>query len=126
MASILVLDDNEDLASVMEALLEAEGHEVRVAHDGEAGLRLLEDRVPDVVITDVEMPHLDGPSMAYRMFVHNCGMEQIPIILVSGAADLAAIAKRVGTPYVLAKPYSIECLIETLARALSERKAPVP
>jgi DNA-binding NarL/FixJ family response regulator len=59
-------------ASVVRVRL-PEGHVVRVANDGEAGLRLLDESRPDAIVLDVEMPRLDGPTMAYRMFVHNAG-----------------------------------------------------
>src|SRR5690348_3010999 len=64
MADVLVVDDNLDISELLEALLAEEGHLVRVAHDGEEGLRALDERLSDVVILDVDMPVLDGPGMA--------------------------------------------------------------
>src|SRR6202042_2203042 len=103
MAHLLVVDDDVDVCWMMQELLEREGHVVRVANDGEAGLRLLDESRPDAIVLDVEMPRLDGPTMAYRMFVHNAGLENIPIVLLSGVHDLHATAQRVGTPYYLGK-----------------------
>ena len=126
MADLLVVDDDRDVADLMVAFLELEGHTVRCAHDGEKGLALLAERLPDLVVLDVEMPLLDGPGMATRMLVENCGKETIPILLVSGAVDLAAIAERVGTPYSLAKPFDPAALIALSALALRERRPPAP
>jgi FixJ family two-component response regulator len=81
---------------------------------------------PDAILLDVEMPLLDGPGMANRMFVENMGRENIPVILVSGVANLAQVADQVGTPYALAKPYSEEALALLLEEALRERALPRP
>ncbi|MBS2032297.1 MAG: response regulator [Deltaproteobacteria bacterium] len=124
MADLLIVDDDLDLAELLAEVLAQEGHEVRVAHDGEDGLARLTERRPDVVLLDVEMPQLDGPGMAYRMVVHDCGLEEIPIVLASGVADLREVASRVGTPYYLAKPFQLSALFRVLNLALEERRAP--
>jgi DNA-binding NtrC family response regulator len=126
MADVVLVDDDEDVAWVLQQLMEIAGHTVRVAHDGEQGLSLLEQRLPDLALLDVEMPLLDGPSMVYRMFVHNCGLENIPIVLVSGVFDLPEVAARVGTPYFCAKPFDAGSLLGLLDRALAERTLPRP
>ena len=126
MADLLIVDDDLDLVWVLEQIMQLEGYVVRVAHDGEAGLRLLNERYPDLVILDVEMPILDGPNMAYRMFVHNCGMENVPILLLSGVFDFEAVARRVGTPYAMAKPFDPRALLELVGRALTERAVARP
>jgi CheY-like chemotaxis protein len=126
MADILVVDDNVDLAQLVELLLVSENHRVRVAHDGEAGMVALAAGLPDVVVLDVDMPVLDGPGMAYRMLVEDCGREMIPIVLLSGSVDLAAAARRVGTPFVLRKPSDPEWLLAMVRRALTERTPPSP
>jgi DNA-binding NtrC family response regulator len=125
-ADVVLVDDDEDVAWILEQLLEKARHTVRIAHDGEQGLRLLQQRLPDVAILDVEMPLLDGPSMAYRMFVHNLGLENIPIVLISGVFDLPRVAARVGTPYFSAKPFDTGTMMSLVDRALTERALPRP
>jgi CheY-like chemotaxis protein len=122
----MVVDDDDDLAEIVGMLIEACGHSVRRARDGCEGLRILRERLPDVVVLDVEMPNLDGPGMAYEMLVHDAGEEHVPIVLVSGAIELERIAARVGTPYALAKPSSGDALIAAVERALRERRSPSP
>ena len=124
--SVLIVDDDIDLAWITAELLLQEGYDVRVARDGEEGLRLLRENMPDVLILDVEMPLLDGPSVAKRMLVEDCGLEEIPVVLVSGIADLAAVARRVGTPYVLGKPFDVGRLLAMVRSALAERRPPEP
>ncbi|HVU50842.1 MAG TPA: response regulator [Polyangia bacterium] len=126
MADLLLVDDDPDLTELLAALLEGAGHTVRVARDGEEGLALVEARQPDVVLLDVEMPRLTGPEMTYRMFVHDVGQEKIPILLMSGVANLARVASLVGTPYFLAKPYAFDAVLRLVARAAVERRAPMP
>jgi FixJ family two-component response regulator len=71
------------------------------------------------------MPVLGGPGMAHKMLLHDAGEQDIPIILVSGNHELPEIAKRMGTPYFLAKPCGIDPFLKLLDRALSERRAPL-
>ena len=126
MAHILVVDDDDDAADAMAAVLELGGHAVRTAHNGFDGLARVSERRPDVVVLDVEMPLLDGPGMAYALFLANVDLDRIPIVLVSGVVPLRDIAEQVGTPYRLAKPYSIEALERLVDRALRELTPPHP
>jgi DNA-binding NtrC family response regulator len=126
MAELLIVDDDMDMAELLGEALAHRGHQIRIAHDGEGGLRELSIRMPDAVLLDVEMPILDGPGMAYEMFVRNCGLEAIPIILLSGVVDLERVAARVGTPYFLGKPYALSAVRALCERALAERTPPSP
>jgi DNA-binding NtrC family response regulator len=124
MADILVVDDDEDLAAALTDVLVDVGHTVRVADNGWAGLAALDERLPDLVLLDIEMPSLDGPGMAAEMFVHDAGRERIPILLVSAFADLPAVARRIGTPYSAPKPCELGKLLGLVDRALLERIPP--
>jgi DNA-binding NtrC family response regulator len=126
MADVLLVDDDHDVAELLTDVLRAEGHEVRVAYDGREGLASIAQKAPDLVLLDVEMPVLDGPGMAWRLFVHDCGDENIPLVLSSGILDLPQVAGAVGTPYYLAKPYPVDKALDLIARALRERAPPRP
>ena len=126
MADLLIVEDDEDVRWMLEQLLLVRGHTVRTAADGEAGLLALREHPPELVLLDVEMPVLDGPSMAYRMFVHNLGLENIPVVLMSGVFDLPGVAARVGTPYFIAKPFDIAKMMALIERVLVERALPRP
>jgi DNA-binding response OmpR family regulator len=126
MANLLVVDDDPDLAAALADALADAGHSVDVAHDGWAGLAALEGHLPDVVLLDIEMPVLDGPGMAYEMFIRDAGREEIPIILVSAFVGLRDVAKRIGTPYFLPKPCELDRLLDLVRRALVEKSAPKP
>lgn len=124
MADLLLVDDDSDISEPLAEFLEADGHRVRIAENGEAGLRLLAEALPDLVLLDVEMPVLGGPDMANRMFLEDVGRERVPIVFLSGVPDLHQIAHRVGTSYFLQKPFRLDALRKVVARALAERTAP--
>lgn len=126
MATVLVVDDDEDLADVVVEVLRAQGHEVRCAPDGAEGLRLVAQQLPDLLVLDVEMPVLSGPDMANRLLIEDMGRENIPIVLLSGVADLSRATAMVGTPYALRKPTTLPTLLGMVRRALAERIAPSP
>src|SRR5262245_34622692 len=120
MAEVLIVDDDRDIAEIAKVLLEGEGYEVRIAANGEEGMSALDRRLPDVVLLDIAMPLLDGPGMVYRMLVHDLGMEEIPIVLSSGAERAPEVAREIGTPYVLGKPYRYRALSDLIRQALAE------
>jgi DNA-binding NtrC family response regulator len=126
MADLLVVDDDALVAGTVADILMDEGHTVRTARNGAEGLWLLSERLPDVIVLDVEMPQLSGPDMARQMMIENVGRERIPIVLLSGAVNLGRTAALLGTPYALEKPCKLDALLETTQRALTERRAPSP
>ncbi|MFZ5471870.1 MAG: response regulator [Myxococcota bacterium] len=121
-----MVDDDLDMANAFADVLRAEGHSVSLARNGQEGLVLLGKQKPELIICDVEMPVLNGPDMALEIFLKDAGDALIPILLASGVADLHRIADQVGTPYYLAKPFTVEQLLDTLSRALRERRPPQP
>jgi DNA-binding NtrC family response regulator len=64
---IVVIDDEVNAAAALETLLEEDGYEVARAHDGVSGLQLLENTDPDVVLTDLRMPGMDGIELLTRI-----------------------------------------------------------
>lgn len=89
-------------------------------------MALLRAERPDVVLLDVEMPKLTGPEMAYEMFLHDLGWEEIPVVLMSGVMNLREVAAAVGTPYFLGKPYTLDRILALTGKALVERASPHP
>jgi CheY-like chemotaxis protein len=126
MANVLVVDDDPDLGETFAEVLAALGHTTRLAHNGREAITCVLDETPDLIVSDVEMPVLTGPEMASEIYVLNTGLEQIPIILVSGIRDLPRVAARLGTPYFLTKPFSLDRVMGILTRALAERTPPHP
>ena len=126
MANILIIDDDIDSADALGDAMRREGHEVRIGYNGQDGLRLAHERPPEVALLDVEMPFLDGPGLAYEMFIHDMGLEDVPVVFLSGVSNLKEVAAQAGTPYYLGKPYPYQRLIDLVRRALAEQIAPRP
>jgi DNA-binding NtrC family response regulator len=126
MAHILLVEDDDDIRCLLADILTLRGHEVRTGRNGVEGLQRLDEAFPQIVVSDVDMPKLDGPNMVYRMFVENLGRENIPLIFISASAGLRRIAAAVGTPYFLAKPFNPSALLALIARALVEGIPPRP
>src|SRR2546421_220445 len=85
MARILVIDDNNDLRTIMQHMLEPEGHEVVLAADGAEGLKLQAECPAALVITDIFMPNKEGIETIYEL------REKYPhtiIIAISGGGKL--------------------------------------
>jgi PAS domain S-box-containing protein len=102
---ILIVDDNRDAAETLAAMLEMAGHEVRVALDGEAGLRLGDAFRPQLVLLDIGLPGMDGYETARRLRERPATREAL-IIAVSGYGSEAdrRRSREAGFDYHLVKP----------------------
>lgn len=98
---IVLVEDDRDLAEVTQAALEIEGLEVSVAHDGQEGLTLIDRLHPDVVITDLIMPVLDGLQMIQRL---HATLARLPVIAVSAVGSRLRAARELGAVEALVKP----------------------
>jgi CheY-like chemotaxis protein len=123
---LLLVDDDRETTELLAEAFGLEGYRVRLADDGQKGLACVDAGYPSLVVLDVEMPRLTGPEMAFQMFLKDLGREKIPIVLCSGVLNLAGIASQVGTPYFLAKPYTLDAMMNLVVRALVERTPPIP
>ncbi len=84
-ATILLVEDNADMRGYIRRLLEAAGHRVIAAEDGQAALDRLNTVVPDLVLSDIMMPRLDGLGLA-RAIRADARFRELPIILLSARA----------------------------------------
>ncbi len=112
---ILVADDNVDAASSLAMLLNLEGHETRVAHDGEEALAMAARFLPDVMILDIAMPRLDGLQLARRIRAEAWG-GAILLIAASGwtQADHGSETLASGFDHHLVKPIDPTVLAKLL------------
>lgn len=111
MSRILVVDDEPDQRFLLRRTLQRAGHEVSEANDGAAALRAVRESAPDLVVTDVMMPVMDGAELI-RCLRGDPATAHIPILAASGDIHLAGAADA-----VLAKPYDRRYLL-TLVEAL--------
>jgi two-component system KDP operon response regulator KdpE len=76
---ILVVDDEPQITRVLRTTLSAQAYDIRVANDGETALEIMRDWQPDLVITDLAMPHMDGMELCRRIRIKS----EVPIIVLS-------------------------------------------
>jgi putative two-component system response regulator len=87
-ARLLVVDDVPQNRTLLERMLSAEGHLVTSAADGAMALRMVEAEPPDLIVSDIDMPNLDGIELC-RKVKENPSTRLVPFILITGLADRA-------------------------------------
>jgi DNA-binding response OmpR family regulator len=111
---IVLVEDDRDLAEITQAALEFEGFHVEVAHDGREGLDAIDRTHPDVVITDLIMPVLDGLQLIEKLLLRGL---RLPVIAVSAVGSRLHAARELGAVEALVKP------VEPHELAAAARKA---
>jgi CheY-like chemotaxis protein len=122
MANILLVDDEEQLRSVLTIVLESEGHVVREAQDGDEALESYSRQPADLVITDLLMPGKEGIETIMEL---RQSYPEVKIIAMSGRinsgreSNLEA-AKLLGADYILAKPFSNRDIVNAVDKILEK------
>lgn len=120
---ILLVEDEQRIATLLVQGLSEEGHQVFVAHDGEQGLAMALASRFDVIVLDVVLPRLDGLAVARRLRESS---NQTPLLMLTARDSMADVVKGLdtGADDYLTKPFSFEILLARL-RALG-RRGPTP
>lgn len=114
---ILVVDDNRDAADAIASLLELEGNETHVAHDGASALELAESLRPEVMLLDIGLPRLNGYEVARRVRAEPWGGSMLLVALTGwGHPEEQAKSVEAGFDHHLVKPADIGTVTELLAR----------
>ena len=116
---ILIVDDEPDLRSVLRFGLEAAGFEVSEAADGEQGLQMACDTLPDLIVLDLMLPRMDGFKVC-RALKFDDRYRQIPVFILSartGETD-RRLALDLGADAYVTKPYDMKDLIERIRERL--------
>lgn len=117
---ILVVDDEPQITRVLRTTLSAQGYDLRAANDGETALEIMKDWTPDLVITDLVMPQMDGLELCRRVR----SKSEMPIIVLSvrGEERTKVQALDAGADDYVTKPFGMS---ELLARVRANlRRAP--
>ena len=118
---VVVIDDEVNAASALQTLLEEDGYEVARAHEGASGLQLLEKTDPDVVLTDLRMPGMDGLELLNR--IKEIRPETMVILMTAyGTVKTAVKAMKLGAEDYLGKPIDVEELEVILQRAVEKKR----
>lgn len=117
---VLIADDNRDSAESLGMLLELSGHEVHLAHDGLAAVKVAEEKRPDVALLDIGMPGLDGYEVAGNIRREPWGANVTLIAITGwGQEDNKRMARNAGFDHHLTKPMDsavLESLLATVVR----------
>ena len=118
-ASILVVDDEPAFCGVMSELLRSFGYEVRFAYNVDQAMAHIQTALPDIILTDVMMPGVDGLNFVRRL-QREPGLARIPTIVVSAKAESRDIraTKEAGADACLIKPFSASELRQTITQFL--------
>ena len=121
-ARILVVDDEPQLIRVLRTGLKSRGYDVRGASDGESGLETFNEWHPDLVITDLAMPNVDGLEFCRRLRA----ISQVPIIVLSakGEEKTKVEALDIGADDFVTKPFGIDELLARVRASLRRANAP--
>lgn len=117
MAHILVIDDDPSIRSTLRKVLEREGHSIREAPDGQAGIDEVDREAPELVIVDLIMPEKEGIETILELRERYPGLT---ILAMSGggasidASGPLSDAKVLGADGSLAKPFTVERLVRTV------------
>src|SRR5437763_700456 len=121
---ILLCDDELHIIRAAEFKFKRAGYEVRCATDGEEAWRMILEERPDVVITDCQMPRLDGLGLAERI-LQDASLGGLPVILLTAKGfelNQAEICQKFGVLAVLAKPFSPRELLQRVEVVLQTRE----
>jgi tubulin-specific chaperone A len=120
---ILIVEDTEETCDILTILLELKGYEVVVARDGVRGLEQVRAQRPDLIITDIQMPYMDGSAMI-RKLRRLPTYRDLPILAITAhGKERAEDAIRAGASWAMVHPIEDESLLP-LVRALLKRPLP--
>lgn len=110
---VLVAEDDPPIRGALSCWLEDEGYRVHCAADGQEALEMVASVAPDLVLSDVRMPHVDGIELVRRL---RAGGQDIPVVLISAQYDGA---DRPGVRFV-AKPFDFLDIAQAIERSLGD------
>jgi CheY-like chemotaxis protein len=112
--SVLVVDDDDDIRTLVASVLEDEGFSVTTAADGIDALAAVERAMPDVILLDMKMPRMDGTTFAKEF--HDRFAHGARIVVITAAENAKRRAADVGADDVVGKPFDIDALVQVVRR----------
>ncbi len=119
--SVLLVDDEPNIILSLEFLIEQAGYEARVARDGEAALKAIEERKPDLVLLDVMLPKRDGFDVCERIRA-NPAWDDVRIVMLTAKGRDSEREKglALGADAYITKPFSTRDAMEQIKRLLDD------
>lgn len=122
---ILIVDDEPNIVTALEYLLQKSGYEVLLAQDGDAALKQVEKHLPDLVLLDVMMSLKSGYEVCQRMR-ERADLQHIKIVMLSAKGREAEVNKgmSLGADLYVTKPFSNQDLIARISQLLGQAAKP--
>ena len=122
LATVLLVDDNADMRAYLRTLL-LDRYYVIEAADGQSGLKLAVESVPDIVVSDVMMPVMDGLAFCTRLKQHEA-TSHIPVLLLTARSSEQQCIEglQTGADIYMTKPFSADLLLANIASLLANRQ----
>ena len=119
MKKILIVDDEQDIVESLKFVLEASDFTCYCAYNGEDGLRLAKEIVPDLIILDVMMPKINGYKIS-RLLKYDNKYKDIPIIMVTARSQLEdkMIGEETGVNEYITKPFELDQIVKKVEEYL--------
>ena len=123
--TVLVVEDEEDIAELVQYNLARERYEVRLAESGEVGLEIARRERPDIILLDIMLPAMDGLEVC-RALKSDPDTAQIPIVMVSAKGEESDVVSglELGADDYVTKPFSPRVLIARIRSVIRRRATP--
>lgn len=123
LAKLLIIEDDVTMLDLLRVHLKAAGHAVRVASDAADGIRAILAETPDLVLSDIAMPYLDGIELLRALRSDPMTM-RIPVIFLTGRDDDDTLVKahQLGVDDFLTKPIQVENLLSSIDKVLKKSR----
>ena len=124
MGTALIVEDHPEQAELVARILRLRNYEPILAEDGETGLRLARERIPDVVLLDLMLPDINGFDVCRRLRTDRATM-MIPVVMLTALNDVQHQVHgfRVGANAYVTKPYGVDDLFEAITAARDWRES---
>jgi len=119
--TILVVEDSKTIQMVTQQGLEDAGFNVVLADDGQHALDIIDEVAPDILLTDLNMPRVDGNELCRRLF-NTSAYKFLPIVVMSSLGDKPLMRRliRDGVTAFIVKPFNVDMLVVTMEKLLSD------
>jgi CheY-like chemotaxis protein len=117
-ASILIVEDHPTMRDAMRLVLEEDGHQVEEASDGQAGIAMVRDRAPDVVLLDLNIPVVSGAEVLETLKSDPATAEVLVVVVTATGEEGRRRAIAQGADGYITKPFSPLALLRSVERVL--------
>lgn len=123
MKKILLVDDEQDIVETLKFVLESDGYTCYCAYNGEDGLKLAREIIPDLMILDIMMPKINGFKIS-RLLKYDAKYKNIPIIMLTARSQESdkQIGEETGADVYITKPFDLDEVLSTVSRLLQEKE----